>query len=72
MCTLHHKVLDRGGLGIDDELRVIISNDVNGRVETSNWLHQFHGQVLLAPQRALPGPDLEFVRWHRPEVFKQV
>jgi putative restriction endonuclease len=71
LCTFHHKVLDLGGLGIDDELRVVISGDVNVRSGPTDWLHQFHGQPLAPPQRESFQPALAFIRWHRSEVFKQ-
>lgn len=71
LCSLHHKVFDRGGLGLDDNLQVIVSRHLTGQQFVHDAIHSFLGQPLLGPQRGEPRPNLDFVRWHRENVFQK-
>jgi putative restriction endonuclease len=69
LCALHHKLFDRGALGIDDGYRVKVSNRFTGRRAASRSVYELHGVELLPrPGTSLPGE--EYVVWHNREVFK--
>lgn len=70
LCSFHHVAFDRGALSLDDQLRILISQDVVGRVCLENLLLRFIGSNLGLPQPGTPVPDIEYVRWHRREVFR--
>lgn len=70
LCTIHHKVLDLGAMGIDEGGRVIVSSDVSGRVGVEEWLLRFHGEPLRSPQKGIDGPAAQYVRWHLSQVFR--
>jgi putative restriction endonuclease len=70
LCVLHHKALDRGAVGFDDSLRIMISADIHGRSWLSNFFLSFKGKKLRQPHSKNLLPKREYIQWHRKEVFK--
>lgn len=70
LCSLHHKLLDRGVLAIDSDLKIIISEKANGHSGFQDWVLNFEGKPLRTPRNKdyLPNPD--FTNWHIREVFQ--
>lgn len=69
LCALHHKLFDRGVLGLDPSLRVHVSEVYTARTTAGRALYSLHGHSL----QARPGtvrPGAQHVAWHRREVFK--
>ena len=69
LCSLHHKLFDRGALGLDAELQVLVSTTFTARTDAGKALYDLHGTTL----RARPGtadPAAAHIAWHRREVFK--
>src|SRR6516164_8485668 len=69
LCSLHHKLFDRGAFSLSDGLQVQISQRVNGSGGLAEILLRFHGKNIAAPNLADARPAIEHVRWHRHEVF---
>ena len=73
LCSLHHKALDRGAMGLDangDGFRILISGRVRGRSQAARRLVGFGGRGIRGPVSATDAPDRRFVAWHREEVFR--
>lgn len=71
LCTMHHKLLDRGALGISDERTVSVSMHFVGRGPAAERLVlDLVGQPVLEPQRGQPVPDEQHVAWHAEQVFR--
>lgn len=68
LCALHHKLFDRGALGLSSELRVIVSSSFRA-VGTGRAVYELHGH-LLAPRPGSLLPAGEHVSWHASQVFK--
>ena len=69
LCSLHHKLLDRGVLGFADSQTIVVSQTFTARSDEGRRVYQLHGLSL----RARPGTDLPLQRhieWHVNEVFK--
>jgi putative restriction endonuclease len=68
LCSLHHKLFDRGvlGLGVD---RVLVSGAFTARTETGRRVYDLHDRPLR-PRPGTPLPQQAHVRWHTTEVFK--
>lgn len=74
LCTLHHKGLDLGAVGLlpaDGGYRIQISTCVNGLSESARSLRGLHGEPVRSPDRASDRPNSEFIAWHSREVFRQ-
>lgn len=69
LCSLHHKLLDRGVLGLRDPETVTVSSTYSAVSEQGRRVYELHGHKL----RPRPGTSLpadEHIDWHRNEVFK--
>ncbi len=69
LCSLHHKLFDRGMLGLDDEHTVVVSRRFSARTQPGRAVYDLHGQRLRRrPGTPLPAP--RHVTWHREQVFQ--
>jgi putative restriction endonuclease len=69
LCSLHHKLFDRGALGLDQEYRILVSGVFSARTEAARRIYELHSQPLR-PRRGTALPHLEHVGWHGREVFR--
>lgn len=68
LCSLHHKLFDRGALGLSMDLRVEVSKSFRA-VGPGKSVYELHGQPLRPrPGTALPAE--RHIDWHRTQVFK--
>lgn len=69
LCSVHHKALDRGALGVDADRRLVVAQAFHGTGAAQRWLIGFAGEPLGEPQ---PGADLAEAHraWHEREVFR--
>ena len=73
LCSIHHKALDRGALGLASAARgfkVLISAKVYGESDTTRRFWDCHGAPLRHPRSSEFKPKDEFVKWHTHEVFR--
>ncbi len=69
LCALHHKLFDLGALGLDVDLRVVVSTRFSARTPAGRTVYDLHGCGLSArPGTALPAAA--HVSWHARQVFK--
>jgi len=69
LCSLHHKLLDRGVLGFADPQTIMVSQAYLARSDEGRRVYQLHGRSV----HARPGTDLpsqRHIEWHVKEVFK--
>jgi putative restriction endonuclease len=69
LCATHHKLFDLGAFTVNADLRLLVSDEVNG-IGANEWLLQHHGKSINPPQKKSFYPDPEFTIWHVNEVFK--
>ena len=70
LCSLHHKLFDRGAFTLSNQLEILVSDDAYGSVGFQEWLMRFHGHKLNFPQRQTYYPSKNYTRWHVREVFQ--
>ena len=70
LCSLHHKLFDRGAFALSKHLEILVSDDAYGSAGFQEWLMRFHGQKLNFPQRQTYYPSENFTGWHVREVFQ--
>ncbi|MCY2977208.1 MAG: HNH endonuclease [Planctomycetota bacterium] len=70
LCSLHHKLFDRGAIGLGDDRTLLVSESVHGTEGLAHWLLNHHGRPIRLPQRDSYAPSPEFIGWHRKEVFR--
>lgn len=69
LCSLHHKLLDRGALGLDNGGSIVVSTWFTAATAVGQAISRLHG-MELAPRPGTPMPNSAHVRWHRQQVFK--
>jgi putative restriction endonuclease len=71
LCAFHHKLLDRGVLGVTPEHTVAVSAHFVGRGRSAEDLVlRLAGAPLLEPQPGQPLPALDHISWHGDQVFR--
>ena len=70
LCSLHHKLFDRGAFTLSNELEILVSEDAHGTAGFQEWLMRFHGEKLNFPQRQIYYPNEDYTNWHVKEVFQ--
>ncbi len=71
LCALHHKLLDKGALGITDDRRVAVSAHYVGRGPAArDQVHALTDRPIGEPQKAFYNVDGEHIAWHAREVFR--
>jgi len=69
LCTLHHRLFDRGAFTVGAELNVRVSRHAVGD-SLEPWLMKFHGERIRSPQEEGFAPAKRFLAWHGREVFR--
>lgn len=69
LCALHHKLFDLGALGLDLNLRVLVSAVFNARTSAGRAVYELHGRPL-SPRPGTITPSGDHITWHTREVFK--
>ncbi|WP_020599566.1 HNH endonuclease [Spirosoma panaciterrae] len=71
LCPNLHTAFDRGMIGIDERLRVMVSPLLADNIVSPYNLKQFHGKPLTLPFGEIHYPKIEHFRWHRQQRFKK-
>jgi putative restriction endonuclease len=69
LCSLHHKLFDRGAFTLSSKLGILVSEYASGGESFEYWLKRFHGQKIKGPQRPTYYPGKNYIEWHLKEVF---
>ncbi|WP_338068644.1 phosphorothioated DNA-binding restriction endonuclease [Paenibacillus paeoniae] len=70
LCTLHHKLFDRGVFTITNDRTLLVSEEAHGTSGFKEWLMRYHGTEIRSPISPMYRPKLVFLEWHVREVFK--
>lgn len=71
MCSLHHKLFDRGAFSIDPKRRVIVCSKELIDRGASTYLYHLHGKPISLPIDLRDAPLAQFLEWHDREVFRK-
>jgi len=70
LCSIHHKLLDSGIIGITDNHKLIVSDLVKGQNDSIKAVQSLHEKALLPPVHSDFMPNPEYTYWQRKQVFK--
>ncbi len=72
LCALHHRLFDRGALGLDEDRRILVSQQLSVTDGRSNRsLLDLSGRHMRPPQRSYLPPAIEHIEWHHENLFKK-
>ena len=73
LCVIRHRAFDRGGIGLGNDLELLVSSDLRGQSEAwSFWFERFEGSSIRIPEKNRHLPNSRFLDWHRSQVFRGV
>ncbi|MBW4081277.1 phosphorothioated DNA-binding restriction endonuclease [Paenibacillus sp. S150] len=70
LCSLHHKLFDRGVFTINEERKMIVAETAHGSQGFEEWLMRYHDKVIKAPIHPGYQPKSHYIDWHMREVFR--
>ncbi|MCM3630231.1 HNH endonuclease [Paenibacillus glycanilyticus] len=70
LCSLHHKLFDRGVFTITEERELLVAEQAHGTNGFNEWLMRYHGHKVREPINPDYMPKDNFVHWHFREVFR--
>lgn len=70
LCSLHHKLFDRGAFTIDPQYRMLVSGEANGHGGFEEVLMRWHGRRIALPYENSKAPARVFTEWHLRQVFR--
>ncbi|HWB71707.1 MAG TPA: HNH endonuclease [Egibacteraceae bacterium] len=70
LCTLHHKAFDLGVIGLDERLRVQVSQAFHGGQRARELVIAYAGAPLRRPQPGQPEVAERHRGWHEAQVFR--
>ncbi|MEH2393728.1 MAG: HNH endonuclease [Nostoc sp.] len=70
LCKNHHWAFDRGWFTVDEQYKIIVSNDLEEASPYTKSMKDFHGETTLIPNTEQLFPELEALQWHRENIFQ--
>ena len=70
LCTLHHKALDRGVIGVDQDYKLLVSMRLEENEHTEKLFFGLAGGEVKAPRDGFDGVAEGYRRWHTENVYK--
>jgi Predicted restriction endonuclease len=70
LCSLHHKLFDRGVFTINQDREILVAEEAHGTVGFEEWLMRYHGMIIRSPISPTYRPQIVFLEWHVREVFR--
>jgi putative restriction endonuclease len=69
LCTLHHKLLDKGAFSLSNDHRLLASDELSGSKGLTTHILQYHGKKISLPIRPEFLVSQESIIWHMNEVL---
>lgn len=69
LCSLHHKLFDRGAFAVDADRCVVVSKKAYGSEGFVEHLGKFHKNPILKPNCDAYKARIDYLEWHVSQVF---
>ena len=70
LCSLHHKLFDRGAFTLSRRREVFVSENICGSMGFEEWLIKFHCKQINLPEIISDYPAQEYIDWHARVIFR--
>ncbi|QIZ73412.1 HNH endonuclease [Oxynema aestuarii] len=70
LCKNHHWAFDKGWFSIDDDYKIIVTNDLQEDSPYARPISDFVGEAIILPNSQKYFPSLDALSWHRVNIFK--
>jgi putative restriction endonuclease len=72
LCKNHHWAFDQGLFTIDDNYKIIVTDDFLEESPNAKPIENFNGESLILPDSKEYYPRLEAIQWHRENIFRRI
>lgn len=69
LCSLHHKLFDRGAFALNDDFKLVPSKRLNGP-GADDAVFRYAGEQIRLPRNQVEAPAVEYLKWQRVEVLQ--
>ncbi|MDN4525952.1 phosphorothioated DNA-binding restriction endonuclease [Fictibacillus fluitans] len=70
LCSLHHKLFDRGVFTISEKRKLIVSEFAHGNEGYRQWVLKYHDKEIREPINPNYFANQRYLEWHFREVFR--
>ncbi|WP_214109234.1 phosphorothioated DNA-binding restriction endonuclease [Acrocarpospora catenulata] len=71
LCSIHHKLFDKGVLGLTQDRTITVSQKFVAHTPTAQqWVLSLVGRPALTPQPGLTPVEIAHIDWHTSQVFR--
>ncbi|XWK91257.1 MAG: HNH endonuclease [Phormidium sp.] len=70
LCKNHHWAFDQGWFAINDDYKILVTNDLDEESPNAKPMKEFDGENILLPNYEQYFPRLDALEWHRLNVFR--
>lgn len=70
LCATHHKLLDSGVLSLSEDYRIVLSEWIYDPDRENSFIREHQRREIRLPRNSRHSPSVDYIRWHREEVFK--
>lgn len=70
LCKNHHWAFDQGWFTVDENYRIIVTNDLTEESPHSKPIKDFHGKSIVLPRAEQYFPRPDALRWHQLNIFQ--
>lgn len=71
LCPNLHRAFDRGLITISQDYKVIVSKKIKENLKSNYNINQFENKSIFLPKSKLHYPNIENLKWHRINIFKE-
>ena len=71
LCATHHKLLDSGVLTLSEDYRIVLSDSIYDPDPENSFIKEHQKREIRLPRNRNHFPSINYIRWHRKEVFKE-
>lgn len=72
LCSMHHKLFDRGAFTINESSKIEVSEMAHGSSGFKEWLLDYNNKEINESIRSEYQPNAKYLSWHKKEVFKGI
>jgi putative restriction endonuclease len=71
LCSIHHKLFDRGAFAFSKDHHLVASSHIHDGKQLEEILFRYEGRQIQLPFNPLEIPDSTFISWHWNNIFKR-
>lgn len=71
LCSIHHKLFDRGAFAFSKDHHLVASSHIHDGKQLEEILFKYEGRQIQLPLNPIEVPDTNYINWHWKNIFKR-